>query len=153
MYILFLAFLVGVLSGLRAFMSLVAVVWAARLNRLHLGGTKLAFLGFTISPYIATVLGLVEFVTDQLPSTPSRKVAKQFVPRLLLAAVSGGAIGIAGSSVGISVAAAVLGAVVGTYGGAALRASLAKLFKSDRPAAYVEDCVAIALAIFVVANL
>ncbi|NYF87964.1 DUF4126 domain-containing protein [Tunturiibacter empetritectus] len=153
MPVVFLAFLVGVLSGLRAFMSLIAVSWAARLDRLHLGPTHLAFLGYKATPYIATALGVFEFVADQLPSTPSRKVPKQLLPRLLLAVLAGTAIGLSGGSLLACIVLSVIGALLGTYGGAWARTVLADFFKKDRPAAVIEDCVAIALAVFVVVNL
>ena len=44
MYVL--AFLIGVVAGLRALTPLAAVSWAARLGWLHLENTWLAFLGF-----------------------------------------------------------------------------------------------------------
>jgi uncharacterized membrane protein len=47
----------------------------------------------------------------------------------------------------------VVGAVVGTYGGAALRARLATTFGSDRPAALIEDAVAIFLAVLVILSI
>jgi uncharacterized membrane protein len=47
----------------------------------------------------------------------------------------------------------VVGAVVGTYGGNALRSSLAKLLGKDLPAALMEDLFAILLAVVVVISL
>ena len=49
-----LAFLIGVIAGLRALTPLAAVSWAARLGWLHLENTWLAFLGFAATPYIVT---------------------------------------------------------------------------------------------------
>jgi uncharacterized membrane protein len=51
-----LAFLIGVLVGLRSTAPLAAVSWAARLGRLHLENSWLAFLGFAYTPYILSVL-------------------------------------------------------------------------------------------------
>ena len=45
--------------------------------------------------------------------------------------------------------AGVVGAVIGTYGGAEARARLAARFGQDRPAAFIEDAVAILLALAV----
>ncbi len=150
---LFLAFLIGVLSGLRAFMGLIAVSWAARLDRLHVGPTYLAFLGYKATPYISTALGLFELVTDQLPSTPSRTVPKQLIPRLLLAVLAGTAIGLANGSLPGCILLSLVGALVGTFGGAWARSVLANFFKKDRPAAFLEDGFAIAVAVFVFVNL
>ena len=52
-------------------------------------------MGYAWTPWIFTVLALVEFVTDQLPSTPSRTVPMQFGARIVAAALSGAAIGAA----------------------------------------------------------
>jgi uncharacterized membrane protein len=142
----FIIFLAGVLSGLRAFMALVVVSWSARLHRLHLEATPLAFLGYVATPFVATLLSLGELVTDQLPSTPSRKVAKQFIPRLLLGGTAGAAIGLAHGALVLPILISLIGVVTGTYGGAALRTFLARTFRTDRPAAFLEDLLAIALA-------
>jgi uncharacterized membrane protein len=63
--IYFLAFLIGIVSGLRALMGLAAISWASRLHWIHLEDTKLAFLGYVATPYIVSLLALVELVTDQ----------------------------------------------------------------------------------------
>ena len=75
-----LALLAGVLAGSRALTAPAVVSWAARLGYLHLDGSWLAFMGYTWTPWIFTLLAIVELVTDQLPSTPSRKVPMQFEP-------------------------------------------------------------------------
>jgi hypothetical protein len=46
--------------------------------------------------------------------------------------------------------AGIIGAVIGTLGGAAFRARLAAAFGSDRPAALIEDAVAIGAAALIV---
>ena len=47
----------------------------------------------------------------------------------------------------------VVGAVIGTLGGAAARGRLAAAFGSDRPAAFIEDAVAIGGVILIYAAL
>ncbi len=144
-----LALLIGVAAGLRALTAPAAVAWAIYLGGLDLGGSWLAFLGNVWVRWILTALALVELVTDQLPSTPSRTVPVQFGTRLVMGALSGAAVGAAGgSSVGGLLAGAV-GAVVGTLGGHAFRARLAAAFGSDRPAAFIEDAVAIGGALLI----
>ena len=64
-----------------------------------------------------------------------------------MGALAGGAIGAAAGSVIVGLAA---GAVVGTLGGAAVRARLAMSFGKDRPAALLEDAVAILGAALIV---
>ena len=88
-----LALLIGVVAGLRAMTAPAAVSWAAHLGWLPLQDTPLAFLGFTATPYIFTVLAIVELITDQLPKTPSRTVPMQFGARIVLGGLSGAAIG------------------------------------------------------------
>jgi len=46
-----------------------------------------------------------------------------------------------------------IGAVIGTYGGAYIRSALAARFGQDRPAALIEDAVAIIGAYLIVASL
>jgi uncharacterized membrane protein len=148
-----LALAIGIVAGLRAMIVPAAVSWAARLGLLDLHGTWLAFLGHAWTPWIFTVLALGELVTDQLPQTPSRTVPIQFGTRILTGALAGAAIGMsAGSWIGCALAGAV-GAVIGTLGGRALRAWLAKAFGRDRPAALIEDAVAIGSALLIVAGL
>jgi uncharacterized membrane protein len=150
---LLLALVAGAIAGLRTMMAPAALSWAAYFQWLPLHGTWLAFLGFQFTPWVLTLLALVELVTDQLPTTPSRKVPVQFAARIVSGALSGGAIGLAHGAFGIGLAAGVLGAVAGTFAGHAARARLAAVFGSDRPAALLEDAVAIALAVLVTSSL
>jgi uncharacterized membrane protein len=96
-------------------------------------------------------LAVVELVTDQLPSTPSRTVPVQFGARLATGALSGAAIGSVGGSLLIGVLAGLIGAVIGTLGGRNVRAWLARAFGSDTPAALIEDAVAVLAAVLTVA--
>ncbi len=145
-----LAFLIGVVAGLRTMTAPAAVSWAAHLGWLHLDGSWLAFLGYAWTPWILTLLALVELVTDQLPSTPSRTVPVQFGARIVMGAVSGGAIGASAGSLILGAVAGIVGAVIGTLGGRAARAKLAAAIGKDPPAAFTEDAVAIAAAFVIV---
>ncbi|MEO5323238.1 DUF4126 domain-containing protein [Mesorhizobium sp. CC13] len=145
-----LALLIGIVAGLRAMAAPAAVAWGAWLGWLPLAGTWASFMGHWIAVAIFTVLALVELVTDQLPSTPSRKVPQQFGARILTGALSGAVIGTVGGAAVGGLAAGVIGAILGTLGGAAARASLAKSFGRDLPAALIEDGVAILGALLVV---
>ena len=147
MAVAFLAFLIGIVGGLRAFMAPAAVSWAAHEGALDLDASRLAFMGYRFTPWVFTLLAAVELVTDQLPSTPSRKVPPQFAARMALGALSGATIG---SSAGAWLSGTIFGiagAVAGTLGGAALRGRMAAAFGSDRPAALVEDAIAIGAAL------
>ena len=144
-----LALLIGVIAGLRAMTAPAAVAWATHLGRLDLSGTWLAFLGNVWVRWILTALALVELVTDQLPSTPSRTVPVQFGARILTGALSGAGVGAAGGSWVGGLVAGAAGAVVSTLGGRAFRARLAAAFGSDRPAAFIEDAVAVGGALLI----
>jgi len=148
-----LALLIGATAGLRAMTAPAAVSWAARLGWLQLGPTGLAFLGYAVTPWILTLLALGELVTDQLPATPSRTVPIQFGTRLLMGALSGGAIGAGVGLMALGLAAGIAGAIIGTLGGRAYRARLAAAFGNDRPAAFIEDAVAIVGAVLVMVAL
>jgi len=149
---LILAFLIGVVGGLRAMTAPAAVSWAARLGWLHLENTWLAFLGFAATPYVFSVLAIGELITDQVPSTPSRKVPIQFGTRIFVGALCGAALGapndvlIGGSIAGL------LGAIAGTLGGYEFRSRLAKAVGKDLPIALLEDAIAIGGAFVIVSR-
>ena len=135
--------LIGIVAGLRTMTAPAAVAWAAQLGWLHLDDTWLAFLGYRWTPWALTVLAIVELITDQLPSTPSRKTIPQLGARLVSGALCGTAVGLSGGSAVGGAVAGVIGALLGTYGGAAARARLAAAFGRDLPAALLEDAVAV----------
>lgn len=145
-----LALLIGVVAGLRAMTAPAAVSWAASLGLLRLEGTWLFFLGHWITPWVFTVLALGELVVDQLPTTPSRKLLFPFATRIVVGGLCGAAIAAPGGSMlGGSIAGA-LGGVLGTLGGAEGRARLARAFGRDRPAALIEDAIALIGAALIV---
>jgi uncharacterized membrane protein len=145
-----LALLIGIVAGMRAMTAPVAVSWAARLGQLSLSGTWLAFLGYVWTPWVLTLFAAGELITDQLPSTPSRTVPVQFGTRIGMGAACGAAITAGGGSMVAGALMGVAGAVTGTLGGRAFRARLAAAFGSDRPAALLEDAIAIGGALLAV---
>jgi uncharacterized membrane protein len=155
-----LAFLIGVIAGLRALVAPAALSWAAWFGWLHVADSWLAFLGWGVTPWLLTLLALAELVADQLPATPSRKVPLQFGTRLVSGAVCGAALMMALdlNAVGLSRAemateglvAGLLGAVAGTLGGAGMREWLAARFRRDSPAGLLEDAAAILGALGIV---
>ena len=145
-----LPLLIGVVAGMRTMTAPAAVSWAAYLGRLALGGTSLSWLGHAVTPWVLTLFALGELVTDQWPTTPSRTVPIQFGARLLTGGLSGAAIGTANGALVSGLVAGIAGAVIGTLGGRAFRAQLAAAFGSDRPAAFLEDALAIAAALVTV---
>ena len=141
------ALLIGVVAGLRAVTPLAAIAIAAYLGWIDFSGTQVAFIGHIVTVIILVVLAIVELVGDQLPNTPSRKVPMQFGARIVLGAVAGALLP-GGWLIGAVLGA--IGAVIGTYGGAEVRASLAKSFGKDRPAGLIEDAVAVIAALLIV---
>jgi uncharacterized membrane protein len=146
----FLSLLIGIIAGLRAMTAPTAIAFAAHYGLLDLTGSWLAFLGYRWTPWIFLILAIGELVTDQLPTTPSRKVPIQFGTRILMGAVTVGAISVAAGSLWIGAIVGAIGAIIGTLGGSAARAKMAAAFGKDRPAALIEDVVAIAGAILIV---
>jgi uncharacterized membrane protein len=151
--VIILALLIGIIAGLRTMMAPVVIAWAVAFGKMSLEHTWLAFMGWRFTGWIFLLLVIGELVTDQLPSTPSRKVPVQFGARLLSGGASGAAIGYSLGSPFLGLALGIGGAVIGTLGGAAVRARLSATFGSDRPAALIEDTIAIAGALLVFAEL
>ncbi|MER9440698.1 DUF4126 domain-containing protein [Mesorhizobium sp. M0340] len=146
-----LALLIGVVAGLRAMTAPAAVAWGAWLGWLPVAGTWASFMGHWIAVGVFTILAIAELVTDQLPSTPSRKVPQQFGTRIVLGAFTGAVIGATGGAIIGGPIAGAIGAVIGTLGGAEARKRLAIAFGKDPPAAFIEDAVAIAGGLLIVA--
>ncbi|MEY9324795.1 putative membrane protein [Sinorhizobium fredii] len=153
MSVYFLALLIGVVAGLRVMTAPAAVSIAAAAGWLPVANSWAAFMGYRFTPYIFGLLALVEYVTDQLPSTPSRKVPQQFGARIVSGAFCGAVIGTAGGSLVGGAVAGVIGAIIGTLGGYEARKRLvAAIGGKDLPIALLEDLVAILLALWVVSS-
>jgi uncharacterized membrane protein len=144
-----LALLTGVVAGSRAMMAPAAAAWFARLGLIDVSGTWLAFMASPWTVGILTALALVELVTDQLPTTPSRTVPVQFTARMISGALSGAAVGTEGGSWPTGLVLGIVGALIGTFGGRLVRGRLAAKFNNDHPAAFIEDALAIALVLVV----
>jgi uncharacterized membrane protein len=153
MSIYILAFLIGVAAGLRAITPAAAVSWAAYLGWVHLQGTWLAFLGFTITPYVLSVLAIGELIGDKLPKTPSRKAAMPFGTRIVMGALCGAALGMSTQALTSGLLCGVIGALVGTLGGYELRARLVRAIGGkDLPIAFLEDAITIGGAALIVSR-
>jgi uncharacterized membrane protein len=148
-----LALLIGVVAGLRAMTAPAAVSIAAAAGWLPVADSWAAFMGYRFTPYIFGLLALVEYVTDQLPSTPSRKVPQQFGARVVSGGFCGAVIGTAAGSLIGGAVAGMIGAIIGTLGGYEARKRLvAMIGGKDLPIALLEDLVAILLAFWVVSS-
>jgi uncharacterized membrane protein len=148
-----LAFLIGVVAGLRSMTPPAAVSWAARLGWLHLENTPLAFLGFAATPYILSLLAIGELITDKLPKTPSRKTPVPFTARIVTGAFSGAALGVPSGALAGGVLAGALGGVAGTFAGYEFRRRLVEATGGkDLPIALLEDAIAICAAFWIVSR-
>jgi uncharacterized membrane protein len=142
--VLLSALLIGVIAGLRAMTPPAAVSWAARSGWLDLSDSRFAFLGYMWTPWIFTALAVAELINDQRPTTPSRTVPVQFGTRIVMGGLCGAALGASGGALVSGLVAGVAGSLIGTLGGKAMRGRMAAAFGSDRPAALIEDVIAIA---------
>lgn len=143
------AFLIGVIAGLRSMTAPAVVSWAARLGWLHLGNTPMAFLGSAAAPYILSVFAVAELIGDKWSKAPSRKALMGFSARLVTGALCGAAVGAAGGSLIAGLVAGVVGAIAGTLGGYEFRARLVKATGGkDLPIALLEDVIAVGGAVW-----
>jgi uncharacterized membrane protein len=142
--VILLALLIGVIAGLRALTAPAVVAWGAVLGWIDVDGKWSEWIAHPITVTVLTIFLLVELVTDQLPKTPSRKTAPQFITRLIMGAFAGAVIGSAFFHTFSATGAGMIGAVLGTMGGAAVRQRLYDANKGkDRPGALIEDVVAV----------
>jgi uncharacterized membrane protein len=153
-YVLALAVGIGIVAGLRAFTAPAAASWAAHLGWLNLHGTPLAFMGSAITVGIFSLLAIVEYITDQLPSTPARTVPMQLIARLIMGALAGACLCARnGQSWLVGACLGIVGTLIGTYGGYHIRKALVTGLKvKDIVIAIPEDLVAIGLAYFIVSS-
>jgi uncharacterized membrane protein len=139
-----LAFLIGIIAGLRSLTAPAAVSWAARFGWLNLTNTPIAALGLGVTPYVLTLLALGELIADKLPKTPSRKAPPGFIARMATGALCGAAFGARNQGLIGGLTAGVVGAVVGTMCGYEFRSRLVRAIGGkDLPIALLEDAIAI----------
>jgi uncharacterized membrane protein len=155
-HVLFLAFAIGFVGGLRSLTAPAVVCWAARHAVLSLRATPLAFLGSPAAVATFTLLALAELVTDKLPKTPARTAAMGLSARILLGGLSGAAITLANpqsSSWPIGALLGAIGGLVGAFAGYQARTRLVKALNvPDFVVALAEDAVAIWAAILIVTH-
>jgi uncharacterized membrane protein len=153
--VLVIAFLIGVVSGLRSLTAPAAVCWAAHLGWFHLENSRLAFLGSTGVTYLFSALAVGELIADKLPFTPARTQFLGLSARSTLGALSGSAICVAAGQpwiVGAILGAA--GGITGAFAGYKMRTGLArKLSVPDFVVALLEDVLAIGSGLLLVTRL
>ena len=153
-YVLVLAFLIGIISGLRSLTAPAAVAWAAHRNWLNLHNTALSFMGSLTAAFIFSVLAVAELIADQLPSTPSRLEPPGLIARIALGGLSGAGVALAGEqSIALGTVLGAAGGVAGAFAGYQVRTRLVKALKvPDLVIALCEDAVAIAGGLFIVSR-
>nr|WP_282183970.1 DUF4126 family protein [Azospirillum sp. OGB3] len=142
--------MIGAVSGSRTLLGPAAVSWAAYGGWLDLSESWLFFLGHPVSPWVFTVMAVGELITDKLPTTPSRKRPFPFASRIAGGAIAGAAIGANAGAWVPGLIAGGLGAVASTLLFYEARRRMAAAFGRDRPAALIEDAVALTVALLVV---
>lgn len=147
-----LYFALGFLVGLRSLTAPAVICWGAYLGCLHLGTTKLAFLGRPSSVAVVSLLAVAELIADKLPQTPARTQTIGLLTRITMAGFSAVALAIA-SERGVIMATfvAIAGAIAGTFIGYKTRRRLTlDVGLPDIAVALVEDAIAIAGSLLIV---
>ena len=151
---LLLAFLIGVIAGLRSLTAPAVVAWAAHKNWLNLHTTFLSFMGSTAAVVAFILLAIVELVSDQLPNTPARTKPPGLIARIILGGLSGAAVAAAGAqSMAAGGILGAIGGVAGAFAGYQVRTRLVRALKvPDFGIAVLEDAVAIGGGLFIVSR-
>lgn len=151
-YVFALAAGIGIVAGLRSLTAPAVVSWAAYLGWLTLGGSVLGFMGSVAAAAIFSLLALVEFVGDMLPTTPSRTSLVPLLARIVMGGLCGACLCVsAGQSLVAGAAIGGIGGVIGAFGGYQARTRLGRaLGVKDIFIAIPEDLVAIGLAYLIV---
>src|SRR5260221_225796 len=92
-----LAFAIGVVTGLRTVTGLATISWAGHLKWISLQNSALSFMSSLLAMIVLTVLCIGELIADKLPMTASRKKTGPFTARVIVGAICGVAIAVAGS--------------------------------------------------------
>lgn len=149
----FLAFLIGVLTGLRSLTPSAATAWAVHLGWLKIQGT-LALIGSLPSVAIFTLLAAGELVADKMPWIPNRTSILGLIARIVLGKLTGACIAVAGGqSIWLGALCGAAGGIAGAFGGYYARTrSVKALGKPDLYVALVEDLICLAGCLWIVSR-
>ena len=149
-----LAFLIGVVAGLRSLTAPAVLAWAAHRNWLNVHNTPLSFMASTAAMVIFILLAVGELIADQLPSTPSRTAPPGLIGRIVMGGLCGAGIAAAGpQSLVPGAILGIAGALIGTFGGYQARTGLVRALKvPDLVIATLEYVVASAGGLFIVSR-
>ena len=151
-FVLFSAFGIGVVAGLRSLTAPAVVSWAAYLGWLNLEESPLAFMGSIFTVWIASLLALGELGADLSPRIPRRTAAGPLAGRLLMGGFCGACLtAAAGQLHSVGALLGAFGALIGAFAGYELRRRLVAGWNiRDVFVALTEDAMAIGLAAFLV---
>lgn len=151
-FVLFAAFGIGVVAGLRSLTAPAAVSWAAYLGWLNLQGSSLAFMGSIVTVVLSSLLALGELGADLSPRIPRRTALGPLVGRLLMGGLCGACLcASAGQSLSIGALLGAAGGLLGAFAGYEIRKRLVAGWNiRDVFVALTEDAIAIGLACFLV---
>lgn len=152
--VLVLAFLIGVVCGLRSMTGPALVSWGAHLGWFSLAGSHLAFLAALPSLIVFTALAAGELVADKLPKVPRRTSAGPLALRVVTGGLCGAAFAIAGgSAAGVCCLLGAAGALIGAYTGYTARhVATADGRLPDLPVALCGDLIAVGGGLFLVSR-
>jgi len=143
-----LAFVIGVLNGLRSFTPPAAAAWATHLRWIKLQG-PLALMGSVPAVAIFTLLAAFELFADKKPWIPDRITALSLVLRGVMGALTGACVaGAGGLRADIGAALGIAGSIAGAFAGYhARKRSTKALGVPDIYVALGEDLICIAGAV------
>jgi uncharacterized membrane protein len=153
-HVLLMAFLVGVISGLRTWTAPAIVAWAAHLHWLNLHDSPVSFMGSTAAVVVFTVAALGELVIDKLPWTPNRTDPTWLIGRSLFGGLAGATVAVAGSqAIALGAILGAAGGIAGAFAGYEVRRRLVLALKvPDFVIACLEDAVAIGGGLLIVSR-
>jgi uncharacterized membrane protein len=153
-YVLFLAFLIGLLTGLRALTPTAVTAWGAHAGWLKLRTPVLSWLGTLPAAIVFTIFAIVELTSDKLPKTPARTAPPGLISRIMLGAFTGACIAMGnGRGFFLGGILGIVGALAGAFGGYQVRTRLVKALNvPDYVVAVIEDLVTICGSLWVVSR-
>jgi uncharacterized membrane protein len=148
--VLLFALGIGLVAGLRSLTAPAVVAWAAHIGWINLYGSSLAFMGSEWAVAIFSVLAVVEFVADQLPTTPPRTAPIGLSARIVTGALTGSCLAVAGgATLWVGAVAGAIGGIAGAFGGRQARVGLVRALRvPDFAIAIPEDLIAIGFGLF-----
>lgn len=152
--VLLLAFLIGVIAGLRTMTAPAVVAWAANRHWLNLDSSPLDLIGSTVSVVVFTLGAIGELIMDKLPATPRRTESLGLIGRTVLGGLSGAVLAASGAqSIAIGAVLGVTGAVAGAFSGYEVRKRLVRSLRvPDFVIALLEDTIAIVGGLLIVSR-